>query len=240
MSKPFQFKEFTIHQDKTAMKVGTDGVLLGAWCAVDDFPDSILDVGSGTGLIALMLAQRTDAMTIDAVEIDEQAYEQTVDNFEQSDWGDRLFCYHSPFQEFAEEMAEEEEQYDLIISNPPFYTDEFETEDAARNKARFTSSLSFKEIIVGANHLLSPAGRFAVIIPFKEEQTFVALASESKLVLNRVCRVKGTKTSVIKRSLLEFSLQETEVVEEELVIEISRHNYTEKYKELTKNFYLKV
>ena len=107
------------------MKVGTDGVLLGAWCAVDDFPDSILDVGSGTGLIALMMAQRTDAMTIDAVEIDEQAYEQTVENFEQSDWGDRLFCYHSSFQEFAEEMAEEEEQYDLIISNPPFYTDEF-------------------------------------------------------------------------------------------------------------------
>lgn len=240
MSKPFRFKEFTIHQDKTAMKVGTDGVLLGAWCAVDDFPDSILDVGSGTGLIALMLAQRTDAMTIDAVEIDEQAYEQTVENFEQSDWGDRLFCYHSSFQEFAEEMAEEEEQYDLIISNPPFYTDEFETEDAARNKARFTSSLSFKELIEGANHLLSPAGRFVTIIPFKEEQTFVSLASESKWFLSRICRVKGTETSEVKRSLLEFSLQESETIEEELVIEISRHNYTEKYKELTRDFYLRV
>lgn len=240
MSKPFQFKEFTIHQDKTAMKVGTDGVLLGAWCAVDDFPDSILDVGSGTGLIALMLAQRTDAMTIDAVEIDEQAYEQTVENFEQSDWGDRLFCYHSSFQDFAEEMAEEEEEYDLIISNPPFYTDEFETKDAARNKARFTSSLPFQEIIVGAANLLSSAGRFAVIIPFKEEQNFVPLASESKLVLNRVCRVKGTAASEIKRSLLEFSFQETELIAEELVIEISRHNYTEKYKELTRDFYLRM
>ena len=101
MSKPFRFKEFTVHQEKTAMKVGTDGVLLGAWCKIDDFLDSILDIGSGTGLIALMLAQRTNAMKIDAVEINEQAYEQTVENFERSSWNNRLFCYHSSFQEFA-------------------------------------------------------------------------------------------------------------------------------------------
>jgi len=222
------------------MKVGTDGVLLGAWCAVDDFLDSILDIGSGTGLIALMLAQRTDAMTIDAVELDEQAYEQTVENFEQSNWGDRLFCYHSSFQEFAKEMAEEEETYDLIVSNPPFYNDEFETEDASRNKARFTTSLSFKELIEGANHLLSPAGRFATIIPFKEEQTFLDLAFDNKWFLSRICRVKGTPTSDIKRCLLEFSLEETKLVEEELILEISRHNYTEEYKELTGDFYLKM
>jgi tRNA1Val (adenine37-N6)-methyltransferase len=88
LSKPFKFKEFTIHQDKTAMKVGTDGVLLGAWCSIDKSPDTILDVGAGTGVISLMMAQRSDAMTIDAVELDENAYEQTVDNFEKSDWGD--------------------------------------------------------------------------------------------------------------------------------------------------------
>lgn len=239
-AKPFRFKEFTIHQDQTAMKVGTDGVLLGAWCSVDGYPDSILDVGSGTGLIGLMLAQRCDAMTIDAVEVDEQAYEQTVGNFELSDWGDRLFCYHSSFQGFAHEMSEEGEGYDLIISNPPFYTDEFETQDTARNKARFTSSLSFQELIEGAANLLSSAGTFAVIIPFKEEQMIVSLASESKLFLNRVCRVKGTATSEVKRSLLEFSFEETELVAEELVIEISRHTYTEKYKELTRDFYLRV
>ncbi|MFY0630526.1 MAG: methyltransferase [Flavobacteriaceae bacterium] len=240
MSKPFQFKEFTIHQDKTAMKVGTDGVLLGAWCSVDGYPDAILDIGSGTGLISLMLAQRCDAMTIDAVELDDGAYEQTVGNFELSDWGDRLFCYHSSFQDFAEEMAEEEEEYDLIISNPPFYTDEYETEDTARNKARFTSSLSFQELITGVTKVLSSAGRFAVIIPYKEEQTFVSLAEESTLVLNRVCRVKGAATSEVKRSLLEFSFQESKVIEEELIIEISRHNYTEKYKELTRDFYLRM
>lgn len=222
------------------MKVGTDGVLLGAWCSLEDEPESILDIGSGTGLIALMLAQRSGTETIDAVELDEQAYEQTVENFERSDWGDRLFCYHSSFQEFAEEMAEEGEVYDLIISNPPFYTDNFETQNEARNKARFTSSLSFEDLIQGANHLLSSSGRFATIIPFKEEETFIALAKESKWFLARVCRVRGTETSEVKRSLLEFCLQEVGVVEEELVIEISRHSYTEKYKKLTRDFYLRM
>lgn len=222
------------------MKVGTDGVLLGAWCSVDQFPDSILDIGSGTGLIGLMLAQRCDAITIDAVELDDDAYEQTVENFEQSDWGDRLFCYHSSFQDFAEEMSEEGEEYDLIISNPPFFTDEFETDNAARNKARFTSSLSFAALIEGASQLLSPEGRFATIIPYKEEQAFVSLALESNWFLNRVCRVKGTVTSEIKRSLLEFSFENKELVKEELTIEISRHNYTEEYKELTRDFYLRV
>ena len=129
------------------MKVGTDGVLLGAWCSVNDFPDSILDIGAGSGVIALMLAQRSDAMTIDAIEVDENAYEQTVENFELSDWGDSLYAYHATFQEFASEIAEDEETYDLIVSNPPFYTDAFESENMARNKARFASSLSFEDLI---------------------------------------------------------------------------------------------
>jgi len=169
-SKPFKFKEFTIHQDKTAMKVGTDAVLLGAWCNVDCFPNAILDIGSGTGVIALMLAQRSDAQTIDAVEIDENAHEQTIENFEKSDWADRLFCYHSPFQDFAIEMAEEEEKYDLIVSNPPFYTDHFETDDIARNKARFTSSLSFADLLNGVEKILSKNGEFSVILPKKEQK----------------------------------------------------------------------
>lgn len=240
MNKPFQFKEFTIHQDKTAMKIGTDAVLLGAWCSVENYPDTLLDVGSGTGVIALMLAQRSDAMTIDAVELDENAYEQTVENFEQSDWGDRLYCYHASFQEFAEEMQEEEEVYDVIVSNPPFYTDEFETEDEARNKARFTSSLSFKELIENSVKILSETGKFSVIIPYKEEQSFVSIALENSLYLNRVCRVKGNPTSEIKRSLLEFSFQQKELKEEELIIEISRHQYTKEYIELTRDFYLKM
>jgi tRNA1Val (adenine37-N6)-methyltransferase len=240
LSKPFQFKEFTIHQDKTAMKVGTDGVLLGAWCVIENYPDTVLDIGSGTGVISLMLAQRCDAMTIDAVELDENAYEQTVQNFEDSDWGDRLYGYNASFQEFASEIAEEEETYDLIISNPPFYTDDFETENVARNKARFASALSFEELLVGVSRIISENGVFATIIPFKEEVAFIDLAAKNNLFLQRVCRVRGNAATEVKRSLLEFSLHPKERVETALTIEMSRHQYTQEYIDLTKYFYLKM
>jgi len=236
--KPFRFKQFTVHQDKAAMKIGTDAVLLGAWCEIDDDVDSILDIGSGTGVIALMLAQRSDAMTVDAVEIEDNAYEQTVENFEQSDWADRLFCYHATFQEFAKELSEEEEEYDLIVSNPPFYTDTFETKNKARNKARFTTSLSFEDLLIGVIAILSKEGKFAVILPFKEKDNFVAMAKEKNLYLNRICLVQGNPNSPISRCLLEFSFSETLIKEEKLVIEIERHQYTTSYKELTSKFYL--
>lgn len=241
MSKPFQFKEFTIHQDKTAMKVGTDGVLLGAWCTVDKYPDSILDIGAGTGVISLMIAQRSDAMTIDAVEVDADAYEQTVENFEKSDWGDRLYCYNATFQEFANEISEEEEEtYDLIVSNPPFYTDAFETDNFARNKARFTSSLSFEELFEGVSKILSKNGTFSIVVPFKEEDNIINIAKEHHLFLHRICRVQGNKTSEIKRCMLEFSFEQTEINETHLIIEIERHIYTEDYINLTEDFYLKM
>jgi tRNA1Val (adenine37-N6)-methyltransferase len=240
LSKPFKFKEFKIHQNKTAMKVGTDGVLLGAWSSIKNYPDTILDIGSGTGIISLMLAQRADAMTIDAVEVDENAYEQTVENFEQSDWSDRLYCYNATFQEFADEIAEENETYDLIVSNPPFYNDEFETEDIARNKSRFTSAMSFEELVSGVVKILSSDGTFAVIIPFKEEENFISIAKKKHLFLNRVCWVQGNPTSAIKRSLMEFSFHLSKVKEEHLIIEFERHLYTKEYINLTKNFYLKM
>lgn len=239
-SIPFQFKEFTIHQEKTAMKVGTDAVLLGAWASVEKHPDSILDIGAGTGVVALMLAQRSDAMTIDAVEIDEEAHEQCVGNFELSAWGDRLFCYNVSFEEFVVEMKEEEEQYDLIVSNPPFYSDTFESKSDARNKARFTSSLSFENLISGVSQLLSEAGHFSVIIPFKEEEGFIKIAKKFSLKLYRACRIKGSITSEVKRSMLTFSFYVSELIVEELTIENSRHDYTEEYQNLTKKFYLKM
>jgi len=240
MNKPFYFKEFTIDQDKTAMKVGTDAVLLGAWCSLETCPDTILDVGSGTGLVSLMLAQRSDAETIDAVEIDPNAYEQSVSNFEKSDWSDRLFCYHCSYQDFSEEMKEEDEEYDLIISNPPFYNDNFETNDTSRNTARFTSALSFKELLESTSKILSDSGVFTIIIPFKEEVTFISLAGKYKLFLNRVCRVRGTDNSETKRSMLEFSFHLKELEETTIVIEKGRHEYTKEYVSLTKDFYLKM
>jgi len=222
------------------MKVGTDAVLLGAWVDINNFPDTILDIGAGTGIIALMLAQRSNASTIDAIEIEENAYEQTVENFEQSDWADRLFCYHTSFKEFVAEMVLEEEKYDLIVSNPPFYQEDFTSKNHARNQARFTSSLPFDDLLSGVKQLLSKNGQFSVIIPFKEEEKFTQLASENKLFLKRVCRVKGTPSSEVKRSLMTFSFREETVIEESLVIETARHQYTQEYIHLTKDFYLKM
>ena len=122
--KPFKFKQFKVSQNKCAMKIGTDGVLLGAWSSIENNPFSILDIGAGTGIISLMLAQRCNAELIDAIEIDDSAYEECVENFEQSPWGDRLFCYHASLEEFVNEI---EDKYDLIISNPPFYSEDYKT-----------------------------------------------------------------------------------------------------------------
>lgn len=219
------------------MKIGTDGVLLGAWASLKNNANSILDIGSGTGIIALQLAQRSDAEIIDALEIDDNAYEQAVENFENSDWGDRLFCYHASLQQFVNEI---DDKYDLIISNPPFYNDDFETKNEARNTARFTSSLPFNELLISISKLLDKDGLFSTIIPFKEEQYFIELASKVHLFPSRICRVKGTPKSNIKRSLLEFSFRQSETEITELAIEIERHLYTENYKELVKSFYLKM
>lgn len=239
-NKPFQFKEFMIHQEKTSMKVGTDAVILGAWVSLDNLPDKILDIGSGTGIISLMLAQRSDAETIDAVEIDENAYEQSVENFEQSDWADRLYCYHCSFEEFVDEISSEEETYDLIVSNPPFYTEDSESPNESRTKARFTSSLSFEDLLKGVTKILSQNGFFSVIIPFKEEVNFTQIANKNGMFLHEVCRVQGNPSSEIKRSLLTFSFQKRDVTESNLIIETERHQYTNDYINLTKDFYLKM
>lgn len=236
----FKFKEFIIHQDKCAMKIGTDGVLLGAWCSLENVPDTILDIGSGTGILALMLAQRSNASTIDAIEIDEDAFEQTVQNFELSDWGDRLYGYHASCKEFATEISEEGETYDFIISNPPFYTDNYQSNDLARNKARFTAHLSFEELLASVAKILSKDGKFAVIIPFKEEACFTSIAKKHDLHVHRRCRVRGNEKAEVKRSLLELSFLETTLKSEELIVEEDRHQYTDAYRYLVKDFYLKL
>lgn len=237
MSKPFKFKEFTIQQDRCAMKIGTDGVLLGAWASIAKKPSAVLDIGAGTGVLSLMLAQRSLADNIEALEIEEDAHEQCVANFENSPWADRLFCYHAGLDEFVEEI---EEPYDLIISNPPFYSEAFSSGNSSRDTARQNQSLPFDELLDGVSKLLSQEGLFAVIIPNKEELVFIKLASSFGLYPTKVLRVKGNKEAEIKRSLLEFSFKQGEISEEELIIEIKRHEYTEEYIKLTKDFYLKM
>lgn len=237
MSKPFKFKEFEIHQDRCAMKIGTDGVLLGAWTSINHHPNSILDIGAGTGVIALMLAQRSDAETIDAIEINEAAYEQCVDNFEASDWGDRLFCYHASLDEFANEI---DDKFDLLVSNPPFYSEMVSSGNESRDMARQQASLPFNDLLVGVAKLLSETGRFSTIIPYKDEKEFLSIASKLNLYPTRITHVQGTPETAVKRSLIEIQLKKTETTIEKLIIESERHQYTEEYVNLTKDFYLKM
>jgi tRNA1Val (adenine37-N6)-methyltransferase len=234
----FQFKQFSVQQDKCAMKIGTDGVLLGAWCPIDNNPNSILDIGAGTGILSLMLAQRTNAEQIDALEIDENAFEQATDNFENSPWSDKLFCFHAGLDEFVEDP---EDEYDIIISNPPFFSEDVKTNNESRDLARFQEAMPFEDLVEAADLLLSENGIFAVIIPYKEEERFIDLCAEMELFPIKVTRVKGSHTTPIVRSLLAFKRYELSVLEaDELVIEINRHEYTDDYINLTKDFYLKM
>lgn len=234
----FNFKQFTVQQDRSAMKIGTDGVLLGAWCPIDNNPFSVLDIGAGTGILSLMLAQRSNAEQIDAIEIDEEAYEQCVENFENSPWSDRLFCFHAGLDEFVEEP---EDEYDLIISNPPFYSEDYKSSDSQRDLARFQDALPFEDLIEAADLLLSENGIFAVIIPYKEEERFIDLCAEAELFPVKITRVKGSNKTPIIRSLLAFKRYELSVLTtDELIIEINRHEYTDEYINLTKDFYLKM
>ena len=234
----FQFKQFSVQQAKSAMKIGTDSVLLGAWCPIENQPFSVLDIGAGTGILSLMIAQRSTAEQIDAIEIDENTYEECVENFENSPWSDRLFCFHAGLDEFVEEP---EQEYDIIISNPPFYSENYKTNSESRDLARFEDALPFKDLVEAADLLLSENGIFAVIIPYKEEERFIDLCSEVELFPIKVTRVKGSHSTPIVRSLLAFKRYELSVLEaDELVIEINRHEYTDDYINLTKDFYLKM
>jgi len=258
---PFKFKQFSIAQDRCAAKIGTDGVLLGAWTSITHDPESILDIGTGTGIIAMMLAQRSIAQTIDALELDDDAYEQAAENFENSYWGDRLFCYHAHLYEFATEI---EETYDLIVSNPPFYEalsqpstslPEGEKMSDARKQARFEDAMPFELLVGAVAKLLSINGSFNIIIPHHREDDFITLASKAHLVPTRITHVQGNFESPVKRSLLEFQRQEylleikgedgfirfrESVLPQKIIIERARHEYTNEYIALVKDFYLKM
>lgn len=228
----FEFKQFRIEQHKSAMKVGTDGVLLGAWTPLDG-ACRILDVGTGTGLIALMLAQRSEAR-IDAVEIDLAASMEARYNFEQSAWSKRLNLINADFLQFA---GSSENTYDLIVSNPPFFVNSLKTSNAALAVARHNDWLSFSQLISGARKLLGSSGRFCVILPSSSFPEFKECARLAGFYLHHVTSVIPKTGKASKRILMEFSLLTGYPSEDELTVLDSEGRYTEDYKMLTASFY---
>ena len=236
-NKPFKFKQFSIYQDKCAMKVGTDGVLLGAWTQSSPPPKNILDIGTGTGLIALMMAQKFTNAKIDALEIDHAASKQASINFKSSPWKNRIHSIHQSLQKFCIKTSK---KYDLIISNPPYFSTDIKSKNNERNIARFTDSLPFSELLDGVNMLLTKEGSFTTIIPFNTEEEFIVLASKQNIYAQHINYVRGNNNAPIKRSLINFSRKKlnSALKKNELTIENSRHNYTNAYIKLTKAFYI--
>ena len=235
MSKPFRFKQFSVQQDRCAMKLGTDSVLLGAWASLSHHPKSILDIGAGTGILSLMLAQRSSAEILDALEMEHRAFEQCVENFEESSWSDRLFCYHGSLEEFTNEI---EGKYDLIVCNPPFYPEHYKTKSQERDRARFQDAMPFSSLIKCVSILLEKAGEFSIIIPFTEEKKFRDIAVAFGLYPKVICHVRGNIRSKVKRTMMNFAFDNVTPKLTELAIETSRHVFTKDYIDLTQDFYL--
>lgn len=231
--RPFIFKQFSVYQDQAAMKVGTDAVLLGAWAIIEN-ATTILDIGTGTGIISLMLAQRNENAKITAIEIEEKAFKQAQFNFQNSKWASRLQVEHIALQNFSPAY-----QFDCIVSNPPFFNNQHFSNQHARTIARHTSSLSYENLLKKTTDLLTNSGLFHVIIPYESEQHFIQLAQKEKLFPNKILRVRGNKDTPLKRSLITFSFNPKFIQTNELVIEKARHHYTSDYISLTKYFYLK-
>ncbi|MFN4812070.1 MAG: tRNA1(Val) (adenine(37)-N6)-methyltransferase [Bacteroidota bacterium] len=230
----FEFKQFTINQSRCAMKVGTDAVLLGAWIQIEG-AESILDIGTGTGVIALMMAQKSTAM-ITAIDIDASACEQSKENIGNSPWPDRIKVLNESLQQFT---INNQHKFDLIVSNPPYFVDAYKSSEEARNQARHADQLPFNEFINCAKLLLHEKGKICIILPTRESIKFRELAAANQLYLTRIMHIKTTEYKDEKRQLLQFELINKKLVDETLVIEQDeRHNYSKEYKELTKDFYL--
>ncbi len=227
--KPFRFKQFEIQQSKDVFRVGTDGVLLGALANVEN-ASKVLEIGTGTGLISLMLAQRNSKADFLGIDINEEATNLTQNNFKNSPFHLRLKNIFQDFKAF-----QTDEKYDLIVSNPPY----FEESDSEKDKlARQTVELNFLQLISKSSELLSENGILSVIIPFEAGNDFIQSAHKNKLFLVRQVNIKGIESSKAKRLVLEFSLNKKEIIESEFIIEKSPRQYSDQYLELTKEFHV--
>lgn len=231
----FTFKQFHIDHSRCAMKVGTDGTLLGAWATLPPHAKKILDIGTGSGLIAIMAAQRHPIAKITAIDIDKDCVMQATENAVASPWAERIEVIETPLQEYSPE-----EKFDVIISNPPYFADSMHSPDRQRTTARHTASLSFKELTDGVLRLLADDGLFAVILPTAESELLLS-ASRGRLFTWRRCEVWSTPESGARRIMLELKREPPKDLaqKEKIIIEQGgRHVYSEEYKALTADFYL--
>lgn len=235
MSSPFRFKKFAVRQDLCAMKVGTDGVLLGAWARLPEGALNILDIGTGTGVIALVLAQRFSQSNVLGIDIDVGAVAQAEENFRNSPFSSRLRVKCVDFQKF-----ESSQQFDFIVSNPPFFTNGILPKNEQRKLARHTTDFSFEGLFDKVRKLLSPSGIFSMIIPKSEQEKLVQIAMQYGLYVREVCVVYPNSERPAKRVLLAFSCEQNQsVIVSDITIETEqRHHYTGAYKSLLKDFYL--
>lgn len=228
----FKFKQFTVEQVDCAMKISTDSVLLGAWCDVCN-KRKALDIGTGTGIISMMIAQRNESLQITGIDIDEASVLQAKKNVCNSQFKDRIFISKSDFRSFSSD-----ETFDLIVSNPPYYEEKVFCPDEQRNNARHTESLEFPDLIFGVRKYLESSGTFAVIIPTKSTSAFISMCNENNLFLYRKTQIYTTARKEPKRTLLEFKKTSSEVLTKKLFMRNEDSSYTEEYKTLTKDFYL--
>lgn len=231
----FTFKQFTVQQEHCAMKVCTDACLFGAYVAdliKTKSSQHILDIGSGTGLLSLMLAQRV-AARIDAVEIDAAAAQQATDNFKQSPWMERLTLYQVDINHFTTP-----EQYNCIVSNPPFFENDLKSNADNKNNAKHDTALRFDQLVTSVKKLLHPAGMFAVLLPFHRVNYFLEEARQQGLILQKKVLVKQTEKHDYFRVILIFGFTPAAVVEEEIVIKSADNKYTDRFSTLLKDYYL--
>ena len=240
----FAFKQFAVNDVRSAHKVGTDAVLLGAWARLDGSEKSVLDVGTGSGVIALMMAQRSANASVVAVEIDAGSALDARANFEFSPWNGRLFLVEADFRESGERIKKIlPAKADLIVSNPPYFTDDLRNPDVRKSAARHTDSLSYDDFLDASAPLLAERGRLAVVLPAEESQEFITKAFDRGLRLHRICRVSTKEGLPPKRCLMEFSSANIPLEEETLAIHETNadglQDFTPAYKALTRDFYLK-
>ena len=229
----FTFKQFTVHHDKCAMKVGTDGVLLGAWAPVED-AGRMLDVGTGTGLIALQMAQRNAYALVTAIEIDPNAATQALENIQASPWAERMEVVCADFEDFHPNGT-----YDLIVSNPPYFVDALQCPDGARNRARHAGGLNYDSLFRHSAELLAEDGRISVIVPSEVEKLVEDAAWVHGLYPERRTRVCTKEGKPPRRVLMTFGRKLRMLREDVLCISAPDGSYTEAYQNLTREFYLK-